>query len=316
MLLDVSGDDVYRAGCWAQGVGYFNGVGACLDLAGNDSYEAWVYIMGSGAHGGAGIQIDARGEDVYKVGGWNGPAMSVDYGIGFFLDGAGNDQYVGPSSGLGTSIGLGISLFQDSAGDDLYQPKDDRIGFGVFYENEDYNQDGTVTPAEKRHWGIFLDLAGNDRYPAAWGNARDWSKSEFAGGLDRGSKWPEMSPGKAKGRDGKEVDVTDKNREDLEPADLLKLVKGDPAVKAAFALDHGLWHEGSEWVSKAKDPKALLEKYFGPGERVYVKDLRMWVTKEETPWVEKLRAIKPGMKVDPAWPRWVRRLAAERAATK
>lgn len=312
LLLDVAGDDRYEAGCWAQGVGYFQGMGACIDLAGEDSYEAWVYVMGSGAHGGFGIQMDARGNDAYKVGGWNGPAMSVDYGIGFFIDARGNDQYVGPASGLGTSIGLGISLFQDGGGDDLYQPKDDRIGFGVFYENEDYNQDDKVTPAEKRHWGLFLDLGGSDRYPKGRVNGARWDPDAFSGGLDVADPKPDFAAGKARTWDGTEIDVTWDNWEEVKPSELLKLLKGDDAAKADYALSHGLVHEGSDFLAQVQDPKALLAKYFAPGERTYSKDLHLWVTKEEAAWAPKIAALRPGDLPDPAWPGWVQRAATWR----
>ncbi|MEK7469059.1 MAG: hypothetical protein AAB074_16920 [Planctomycetota bacterium] len=313
LLLDVAGDDRYEAGCWAQGVGYFQAVGALIDIAGNDSYEAWVYVMGSGAHGGFGIQLDARGDDVYKVGGWNGPAMSVDYGIGFFLDGRGNDQYLGAASGLGTSIGLGISLFQDGGGDDVYQPKDDRIGFGILYENEDYNQDGKVTPAEKRHWGVFLDLAGSDRYPKPRANSMRWDPAEFSGGMDVADAKPEFTPGKARLWDGTEVDVSAENWEGIQPVDLLKLLKGDAASKAEYAFSHGLRHEGSDLLALVADPKPLLRRHFDSVDRTYSKDLHLWVTAEEAAWAPKV-AVLAAVEAAPAgWPRWVKESVAWRA---
>ncbi|NUN50464.1 MAG: hypothetical protein HUU15_16750, partial [Candidatus Brocadiae bacterium] len=312
MLLDVDGNDRYEAGCWAQGAGYFQGIGALLDLAGDDTYTAWVYVMGTGAHGGFGIQIDARGDDVYTVGGWNGPAMSVDYGIGFFLEGRGNDRYIGPSSGLGTSIGLGISLFQDAAGDDLYQPKDDRIGFGILYGNEDYNEDGKVTPAEKRHWGLFLDLAGSDRYPKPRANSTRWDSAPFSGGLDVAGTKPDFAPGKARTWDGAEVDLTADNWETLQPIDLLKLHKGDAAAKADYALSHGLRHEGSDLLALVGDPKALLTLHFGTAELTYSKDLHLWVSAADAAWGPKVAALPPDAAADPAWPGWVKAMVAWR----
>lgn len=188
MLIDLRGNDTYKSGCWSQGVGYFQGLGALIDCEGNDYYEAWVYIMGSGAHGGGGIFLDKRGDDTYKVGGWNSLSMTVDYGFSVFIDGAGNDKYSGIATGCGWTTGLGISIFQDSGGDDVYETKGDpnQLGYGRWYEKEDYNADGKITPAEKRHWGIFLDLAGNDRYPndPKFGNGKRWDPDAFCGGID------------------------------------------------------------------------------------------------------------------------------------
>lgn len=186
ILYDLRGDDVYRAGTWAQGVGYFMGLAALIDLDGDDEYQSWVYVMGSGAHGGFGLLVDRKGDDLYHVGGWNGPGMSVDFGIGMFLEAEGNDRYLGASNGMGCSIGLGISVFQDSAGDDDYSTsKDGRFGHGVHYGAEDYNRDGRISPEEGMHWGIFLDLGGTDRYPKGTSNVSRWDPTSYCGGIDR-----------------------------------------------------------------------------------------------------------------------------------
>lgn len=168
ILYDLRGDDTYRAGTWAQGTGYFMGLAALIDLEGDDEYQSWVYSMGSGAHGGFGLLVDRKGDDLYQVGGWNAPAIAVDFGIGIFLEGEGNDRYITASNGFGRSVGLGIAVFQDSAGDDDYSTtKDRQFGVGTSYGADDYNRDGRVTPEENLHWAIFLDLGGADRYPGA-----------------------------------------------------------------------------------------------------------------------------------------------------
>jgi len=227
MLVDAKGDDVYQSGCWAQGVGYFLGVGALVDYEGDDRHRSWVYTTGSGAHGGFGCCIDRKGDDVWDIGGWNCLGMSVDYGMGMFLDDAGNDRYLKTQSGLGWTVGLGIAVFQDRGGDDDYEIADGNAGYGQFYEKEDYNSDGKVTPGEKRHFGIFLDLGGMDHYANGKKNGTAWKQSDFAGGYDASDPKPGWN-------------VPD-GWEDLSPIEVMKLGKGAAAeAKAAFADLHQL----------------------------------------------------------------------------
>ncbi len=251
LLVDARGNDRYRAGCWAMGAGYFLALAALIDLEGDDLYHAWVYTTGCGAHGGFGLLSDRRGDDTYQIDGWNCLGMAVDYGMGMALDGAGHDRYT-TASGLGWNVGLGIALFQDSGGDDVYTPRDNNLGYGRFYEDEDYNHDKQITPAEKRHWGIFLDLAGLDRYPASskGKNAAQWDPSEYAGGLDVASPRPPWKVPDA--------------WEDLAPAEILKLGAAAPAKdRAAFALEHGLYREAVDLLppsdAEARFGKAVME---------------------------------------------------------
>jgi len=57
VLLDAGGSDKYSAGLFAQGAGYWYGVGLLLDEAGNDSYEGVWYVQGSAAHFAVGILV-------------------------------------------------------------------------------------------------------------------------------------------------------------------------------------------------------------------------------------------------------------------
>jgi hypothetical protein len=275
--------------------------------------------MGSGAHGGFGLLSDSRGDDVYRVGGWNALAMSVDYGIGFFLDGAGNDLYDGGSSAHGCSIGLGISLFQDSAGDDQYRPKDSLLGHGKFYEKEDYNADGTVTAAEKRHWGVFLDLGGSDRYAPARKNGDAWDFAEFSGGMDARSPAPKLRAGRARQWDGTEVDVSAANWEELQPGDVFRSVEGDPRARAVFAWEHGLRREAARLTADLPDGADLVRRFRGPGDYQYDPALELWLTPDEKKTVGVLKDLRfpedlADWKPDPSWPAWIRRAALALAA--
>lgn len=307
ILLDVRGDDTYRSGCWSQGVGYFMGLGALLDLEGDDLYESWVYVMGSGAHGGFGLQVDARGDDEYKVGGWNGLGMSVDLGAGIFLDGAGHDRYEGSTNCFASSIGLGVSVFQDSGGDDDYGGKIPKLGFGRFYEREDYNDDKQVTAHEKAHWAAFLDLSGMDRYPKGYGNVSRWDSAEHSGGLDRASPSSPLVE-KAGLEDWENQDrawVWEQLKKAASTPDELKAL-------AEFGFAHGFVKDAGEALHRAGGSV--------PG-CTYDPTLRLWLPPKDAAWVVRLRDYRAAMAkatVDDLHtakpldgPRWVRRECRE-----
>ena len=63
-LLDGDGNDVYTAGNWSMGTGYWFGIGMLHDRAGDDEYHSAVYSQASGAHFCIGTLID---EALYTV---------------------------------------------------------------------------------------------------------------------------------------------------------------------------------------------------------------------------------------------------------
>jgi hypothetical protein len=65
ILLDLAGDDVYRANEFGQGCGIF-GVGILRDASGNDSYLGTGHLQGSGWFG-SGVLIDSAGDDSYSL---------------------------------------------------------------------------------------------------------------------------------------------------------------------------------------------------------------------------------------------------------
>lgn len=297
ICLDVRGDDTYRAGCWAQGVGYFMGLGALIDLEGEDTYQSWVYVMGSGAHGGFGLQVDAKGNDVYTIGGWNSCGMAVDFGCGMFLDGAGNDRYGKSANGTGRSIGLGVAVFQDSGGDDDYTTCDGKLGWGQWYEVEDYNSDGKITPPESMHWGIFFDLGGSDRYPAGFKNATRWDGGAYWGGIDRASPANPLV-----------TRAAIQDWEDQDPAVVfaqLKKIAGkdDQKALADFGFAHGFVKDASEALFKSGGTM--------PG-CAYDAALRLWIPEADLPWAAKLAEYRKSKDVKVLdGPKWVRRECRE-----
>ena len=107
-LVDLSGDDVRRAGNWALGSGYWFGTGLVYDGGGDDLYEAVYYSMASGAHFCIGAIFDeGDGDDRYRLvdpplepqsdtmnaSAGAGLAFGWDYTMGLLVDKGGDDWY-------------------------------------------------------------------------------------------------------------------------------------------------------------------------------------------------------------------------------
>jgi len=166
-LVDGGGDDTYSAGLFAQGCAYWYAFGMLADLGGTDTYDGIWYVQGSGAHFGVGTLYDRDGDDVYRATMNMAQGAGHDFTTGLLWDAAGNDLYEAPSLSLGAGNANGIGIFRDDGGDDTY----------VVTEATTLGRSNTPRAASLR-WdlmtlGLFLDLGGEDSYPAAKGFARN-----------------------------------------------------------------------------------------------------------------------------------------------
>jgi hypothetical protein len=116
LLLDMSGNDSYRAEQPAQGAGLC-GVGILLDVAGNDRYEARHYGQGVGQFG-LGLCADYAGDDRY-FNKYSGQGCGY-FGIGLLFDASGRDEYRIWAEGQGFGGGNGVGVLADRSGDDRY----------------------------------------------------------------------------------------------------------------------------------------------------------------------------------------------------
>lgn len=176
ILVDAKGNDVYRSLRPSQGSGEY-GVGVLLDKEGDDTYDAYVNSQGYG-HCGIGILCDTSGNDKYN-GFFQTQGCGIVRGVGFLLDGNGDDDYhandeqldfpsaqtkehnVNMSQGTGFgiradyshghSLGGGLGVLFDLSGNDKYS-------CGVFAQGVGYWQG----------MGILFDENGNDVYRGAW----------------------------------------------------------------------------------------------------------------------------------------------------
>ncbi len=170
MLVDVAGDDVYRAKHFSQGVGIM-GVGVLWDKAGNDTFSAHTFCQGAGMFG-LGMMLDDSGDDVYDCAS-NGQGSATTLGLGILSDLGGNDKYrlacdstkdaMGgiPGYGQGGALSFraypwekklvaygGVGMLVDDEGDDEY------------VSNGWNSQGGSYIMS----LGVLVDNAGNDHY--------------------------------------------------------------------------------------------------------------------------------------------------------
>jgi hypothetical protein len=191
MQVDVSGDDVYRAGDMSLGCGLF-GVGIFEDLAGNDIYDAGLLVEGAGATG-LGLMMDSSGNDDYRAALY-AQGMGYVRGWGMLTDRDGFDNYWAggvysdfpryPESNVslsqGFAIGIrpkasgGVGILHDRNGNDFYSTEVYGQGVSYWYSvgaliddyGNDWYQSQQYAQGSGIHLssGILLDRGGIDRY--------------------------------------------------------------------------------------------------------------------------------------------------------
>ncbi len=161
ILLDSGGDDIYEAGNFSQGTGYFLGLGVLRDNAGHDVYRGSRYCQGAAAHQGAGALLDFNGNDVYsgKIAANQGAAW--DLSVACLVDYTGNDCYKAGDLSLGAGAQNGMGLFFDGEGNDRYESPESSLGF-----SGDLSYGGGRNAG---NMGIFLDVGDGRDYFAVKG---------------------------------------------------------------------------------------------------------------------------------------------------
>ncbi|MDD3236167.1 MAG: hypothetical protein PHH43_07555, partial [Candidatus Cloacimonetes bacterium] len=194
LLIDYSGDDVYRSKTPASMFFSLLGHGISYDIKGDDLYQNDDYTFSSFI--GTNLHVDYKGNDTYHSGLFSqGASMQ---GIAMLVDVTGNDTYTATTlaQGLGSVSAVGALL--DYSGADVYQlggkyfhaplmPDDYRsmgqgMGFGIRpdfagglglvydkYGNDKYI--GGVYAQGVGYWystGVLIDEAGNDVYNAIY----------------------------------------------------------------------------------------------------------------------------------------------------
>jgi hypothetical protein len=167
-VVDMEGDDIYRASGMSQGSGML-GQGILVDLAGDDIFQATIHAQGAGTLG-SGLLLDVEGDDVRRVASY-GQGFGGPRGRGELVDGEGHDVYMAgfcfphepllPRDNRAMSQGFGMGLRPFIAG-----------GVGALH---DYGEGNDTYRAEVfgqgcSYWyalGILVDEGGQDVYSAA-----------------------------------------------------------------------------------------------------------------------------------------------------
>ncbi len=154
LLLDEAGDDVYLGSNFAQGGGYYFGMGCLVDRAGHDRYLGARYAQACAAHQAIGFLEDHAGNDTYRCRQGVGQSCSWDETVTALLDRDGDDAYLGPGDfARCASHNHGLAIMIDYHGSDRYD------GFGAAPRA---SGEPPVTS-----FSLLLDFGGGtDRYAA------------------------------------------------------------------------------------------------------------------------------------------------------
>ncbi len=122
MLIDGGGHDLFEAGDFSQGGGYYFGWGM-LDHGGKDGdrYVGSRYAQGFAAHSSLGTFLGGAGDDRYENETEVGIGIAMDYSVAWFEDRGGNDRYATRHFSVGSSAHNAISVFVDRAGRDRFE---------------------------------------------------------------------------------------------------------------------------------------------------------------------------------------------------
>lgn len=164
IIIDLGGDDRYRAKTdFALGSGCFS-VGLLVDLEGDDRYDAESFGLGSG-YFGFGLLYDASGNDRYD--GDTHVQGAGTFGIGLLIDEAGRDIYNGAVYCQGFGFVEGIGLIYDTDGSDSYYAGGkykDILRYEDHYLSLSQGFGYGVRPWMSGGIGAIIDLMGNDSY--------------------------------------------------------------------------------------------------------------------------------------------------------
>ncbi len=193
LLCDDSGNDFYIANTFSQGFGMTEGIGAILDRKGNDTYtispttvdinryndhylsmcQGYGFGLRPYYAGGIGYIIEGEGNDVYACDIF-GQAGSYWYSLGVIADYSGHDKYTGFHYNQGSGIHFSVGLLKDCEGWDYYssnwvsQGCGHDYGIGILWDvkgNDLYACDGLSQGAGSANGiGILVDESGRDGY--------------------------------------------------------------------------------------------------------------------------------------------------------
>jgi hypothetical protein len=152
ILFDQSGRDVYEAGNFSQGGGYFYAWGILRDDKGDDRYVGSRYAQGFAAHQAVGTFLEGAGNDLYQSHSDVADGLAWDESSVVFHDLGGDDRYETGGFSLASAAHNGMVLFMDDAGDDRYADSPAHAASNEYHGGKSF--------------ALFVDKGGKDVYGA------------------------------------------------------------------------------------------------------------------------------------------------------
>ena len=180
ILRDISGKDRYSASVFAQGTGYWQGLGMLLEGGMEpDIYDGAWYVQSASAHFALSLFLEQGGNDTYN------PTIDIsatsigvghDFSASLHLDEGGDDLYNAPGLSLGSGNINGIGCLINAGGIDTYTAKGDpSLGAGNYSSEQPFGQPRQNAPT----LGIFVDVGGIDSYVVG-GMARPLDNTQWS----------------------------------------------------------------------------------------------------------------------------------------
>jgi len=164
IIIDLGGNDSYRAKTdFAIGSGCLS-VGLLLDFGGNDHYDAKSFGIGSGFFG-FGLVYDAGGDDIYS--GDTFVEGTGTFGLGLLIDEGGRDLYNAAMYAQGFGFTEGMGVVYDLEGSDSYYAGGkykDILRYEDHYLSMSQGFGFGLRPTFSGGVGAIIDRAGNDTY--------------------------------------------------------------------------------------------------------------------------------------------------------
>ncbi len=258
MLLDRSGNDVYRGSDYAQGVGIF-GLGLFFDEDGIDDHRAGSFSQGAG-NVGSGLLIDQGIDDDHYHASLYAQGVGSVFGFGALIELGGDDSYrcggavlhdpLLPEDFQSFSHGFGMGWRPRAGG-----------GIGILYDKKGNDfYDGEVYCQGASYWyslGILIDAEGNDSYSAV----------QYAQGagihLSVGSLWDKAGDDQYHSRNG----VVGGTAHDLSVASFIE-EKGDDHYSVSGGYGISLTNSVGIFIDKlGNDMYSTWEKFSFGGQR-------------------------------------------------
>ncbi len=172
-LIDLGGNDTYKADIFGQGASYWRSIGFIYDKSGNDQYLAHQYAQGAATHMTLAALVDVSGDDFYRSKGVS-QGCGHDYAFGVLSDRSGNDVFHAVDLSQGAGSANGVGLLSDLFGDDRYHIGNPANTHGYGNPRREF---GSI--------GLLLDLNGADIYDGFGADNTVWRvDSKWGGGFD------------------------------------------------------------------------------------------------------------------------------------